>query len=272
MEEIYIPDSVVSITGKVRTESPFYGINGNVLKIYCETSSKPDGYETYWAAGQRIEYGYTIKNADDYFYFTLDETNKSMTITGIKGLYAKEKVSTIDDRYLVAGIEYQVTAIGDSAFEYVGMGESLESIRLPAGIAVIGQWAFASNINLQDIDLGRCVHLREIKASALKITDTTKQAVLVGDADEDGVLTLNDANLILKAALKIISIHKVVILDPPTQSKPDSKEDVWKVDAPIGWEPYAESYVDPEFYIKHNDPYDDILNGSGYPPLQHKKK
>lgn len=207
LEEIYIPDSVVSITGKVRTESPFYGINGNVLKIYCETSSKPDGYETYWAAGQRIEYGYTIKNADDYFYFTLDETNKSMTITGIKGLYAKEKVITIDDRYLVAGIEYQVTAIGDSAFEYVGMGESLESIRLPAGIAVIGQWAFASNINLQDIDLGRCVHLREIKASAFAYCSKLDEVwipasveIIQSDSIEESIFYQCDSNLIIYTA------------------------------------------------------------------------
>lgn len=250
-----------------------------------------------------LQYGRETGICGDHLTYVIEDGIITVSGTGVMYDYTEPNASPFTTRYKnmkKVVINDGVESIGSYAFYFDSLGlyhVDPEEVLIPASVKRIGKNAFKNftpelpnlpeisdatpeavtgqSVMVGDLDQDQLISLSDAKtvlSMALKITDTTKQAVLVGDADEDGVLTLNDANLILKAALKIISIHKVVILDPPTQSKPDSKEDVWKVDAPIGWEPYAESYVDPEFYIKHNDPYDDILNGSGYPPLQHKKK
>lgn len=167
LEEVYLPDSVTTIAGTKKAESPFYGISNGVLKIYCEAASRPTGYRTDWSASAYVAWGYTMKNIDDYFYYTADATTKTLTITEVKGdWYEANATLTIDDRYLVNGEEYKVTAIGDYALYYVGMGGSVEIIELPAGITVIGEWACADNEYLEYVDLYRCIHLKEIKESA----------------------------------------------------------------------------------------------------------
>lgn len=168
LEEVYIPSSVTQIAGDTYKKSPFYGISYKVLKIYCEASSATSGYSKYWSYGHRVIYNYTMKNIEDYFEYTADEENKTITITGVKQKSYTEAngIITVHDRYLVNGEEYRVTAIDDYAFYYVGMGGDMKSVELPAGITVIGEWAFADNDYVEDIDLVRCRYLKEIKASA----------------------------------------------------------------------------------------------------------
>lgn len=206
LEEVYIPDSVTTIAGNTAKKSPFYGVTNNVLKIYCEVMTAPDGYAEKWAYCQRVQYGYNIKNAEEYFYYTVDEFSKTMTITGVRGKWYKSTngVITVDDRYLINGTEYHVTTIDDYAFSYVGNGGEIKSIYLPAGILTIGQNAFSHNEYLEDVDLGRCIHLKEIKASAFAycshldeiwIPDSVE--IIHSDTVEDSIFYQCDENLLI---------------------------------------------------------------------------
>ena len=47
MTKIYIPSSVTTISAPYSSASPFYGWNKDAV-IYCEASSKPDGWESDW--------------------------------------------------------------------------------------------------------------------------------------------------------------------------------------------------------------------------------
>ena len=47
MTKIYIPSSVTTISSPYSSDSPFYGWNQDAV-IYCEASSKPDGWESFW--------------------------------------------------------------------------------------------------------------------------------------------------------------------------------------------------------------------------------
>ena len=47
MTKIYIPSSVTTISAPYSSASPFYGWNKDAI-IYCEASSKPDGWESSW--------------------------------------------------------------------------------------------------------------------------------------------------------------------------------------------------------------------------------
>ena len=47
LTKIYIPSSVITISASDDYDSPFYSCS-STLKIYCEASSKPSGWETYW--------------------------------------------------------------------------------------------------------------------------------------------------------------------------------------------------------------------------------
>ena len=47
LNKIYIPASVTTISAPNSSNPPFYGCS-STLKIYCEASSKPNGWGTYW--------------------------------------------------------------------------------------------------------------------------------------------------------------------------------------------------------------------------------
>ena len=47
MARIYVPSSVTTIFASSYSNSPFYGWNSSAV-IYCEASSKPGGWGTYW--------------------------------------------------------------------------------------------------------------------------------------------------------------------------------------------------------------------------------
>lgn len=44
---VWLPKTITAISAESKSESPFIGAN-NTTKIYCEVSSKPDGWSSYW--------------------------------------------------------------------------------------------------------------------------------------------------------------------------------------------------------------------------------
>lgn len=202
LEEVYIPDSVTHISASKINKSPFYGTNNYVLKIYCEATVKPDAYGAYWNAGSDSVFSYSMKNADDYFYYSKDSSTKTLTITGVKGnWYEADEEVIIDDRYLIAGEEYRVTAIGDYAFYCT---DYIKFIELPAGIEIIGREAFADNAYLDTVYMYRCVHLREIKEAAFAycfdlfevyLHDSVE--IIHADTVEESMVYQSDANVVV---------------------------------------------------------------------------
>ena len=63
--KIFIPKSVVTISGASYNKSPFY-YTSSTLKIYCEASEKPSGWGTYWnyyASGKTLNVTWGITRA-----------------------------------------------------------------------------------------------------------------------------------------------------------------------------------------------------------------
>ncbi len=79
------------------------------------------------------------------FEYTLDETNKTLTITGFTG---SETEVSIAPTYTVEGVTYTVTTIADEAFYGC---ESLTGIVIPDTVTAIGDYALYDCTSLTDI-------------------------------------------------------------------------------------------------------------------------
>lgn len=63
VETIFIPTSVKTISANNASQSPFYGCSS--IKIYCQASSKPSGFSSYWnyidsSKTASVTYNYTV--------------------------------------------------------------------------------------------------------------------------------------------------------------------------------------------------------------------
>lgn len=150
LTKVVIPNSVTTIGNYVFQFS-------DVVTIYCEASSKPDGWSDKWnkdaivVMDKRVVWDCETNDvADDgYIYSMIDGI-----IYGIKDGEAKvavqpENVATaiIPDTVSYKGTEYPVTVIGKNAFSYSDVTE----LALGANVTTIEERAFYDCENLEEI-------------------------------------------------------------------------------------------------------------------------
>ena len=158
----YIPASIIKINASNSNEAPFKGVDSDAFKLYCEVKAAPKEYGNYWSYNvDNIEMGYEVKDINEYYNYTADRQNKTITITG--GKPEKYHYSTgeakLDDFYLCNGEIYTVESIADNAFK----GDNkLVIIEFPATIRSIGNSAFADCPFVDEIRLERCHNLKSI--------------------------------------------------------------------------------------------------------------
>ena len=146
LTEIVIPDSVTSIG-----HYAFFGCSS--LTIYCETESKPDGWDSNWNYPDcPVVWDCNINDIanDGYIYTVIDGVRY-----GIKdgvAMVAKQPRNTtsanIPSSITYKNMQFNVTSIGDSAFSGCS---SLTEIVIPDSITSIGNYAFSGCSSLTEI-------------------------------------------------------------------------------------------------------------------------
>ncbi len=171
LTKLFIPKSVTSITGSNYTSSPFFDCS-STMEIYCEVSSKPSGWATYWNyydSGKILTtyWGQTRDSMDSPFVFTLNSNGttynvkaKSTSISGavtIPSTYNGKSVTAIAEsgfskcsNITSITIPSSITSIGDSAFvDCTG----LTSLTIPSSAKTWGDFAFERCSNLSSINI-----------------------------------------------------------------------------------------------------------------------
>ena len=143
LTSVVIPSSVTSIGNYA-----FYDCSS--LTIYCEASSKPSGWDSYWNSYNRpVVWGYTGISAvtDDGFKYAVsqdEDGNKYITILGYVG---ESTAIEIPSSINVDGEDIPVTLIGSYAFTY----SSLTSITIPSSVTSIGYEALSNCYSLTSV-------------------------------------------------------------------------------------------------------------------------
>lgn len=100
MINIIIPSSVSTISASSYSDSPFYGWNGSAV-IYCESSSKPDG----WGGGWNY---YDSTNSLKTYY----KTTKCIHENGVWAYDSNGEIKTFDDISWIIDVEPTTEAEG----------------------------------------------------------------------------------------------------------------------------------------------------------------
>lgn len=100
MINIIIPSSVSTISASSYSDSPFYGWNGSAV-IYCESSSKPDG----WGGGWNY---YDSTNSLKTYY----KTTKCIHEDGVWAYDSNGEIKTFDDISWIIDVEPTTEAEG----------------------------------------------------------------------------------------------------------------------------------------------------------------
>ncbi len=179
LTKIFIPISVTTISASSYYSGIFYSCSSG-LKIYCEASSKPSGWGTYWnyrtkSAIHTTYWGQTIEDltgTPDKLTFTLNSDGssysvkaKSTSITGkvvIPDTYEGKPVTTIEnDAFTNCNsvtnivIPNSVTSIGNSAFR--GCSGLTGTLTIPNSVTSIGDYTFYSCSKLTSITIPNSV-------------------------------------------------------------------------------------------------------------------
>ncbi len=168
LTKIFIPSSVTTVNAFSYSSSPFFNCSSS-LKIYCEASSKPSGWGTYWnyrtsSAIHTTYWGQTIEDCTG-LTFTLNSDGssysvkaKDTSITGevfIPSNYEGKPITIIGSFMGCRGltsieIPNSVTSIGISAFQNCSR---LTSIEIPDSVTSIGAYAFYGCSGLSSIEI-----------------------------------------------------------------------------------------------------------------------
>ena len=182
LASIYIPDSVTSIG-----ERAFYSCSN--LTIYCEASSKPSGWDSWWNYSNRpvvwSSYNgiYGNLNGLEYIAYHDNEGNPYIVITGYNGsntdVVIPEYINVNGEDIIVKTIaddafydndtitsviiSDSITKIGSDAFYNCS---SLTSIYIPSSVTTIGSQAFYNCSNLTTVTYGENSQLTTIGSDA----------------------------------------------------------------------------------------------------------
>ena len=181
LTSIYLPDSVTAIG----SHAFFSCFN---LTIYCEASSKPDGWDSSWNCSNRPVVWSSNEQYEEYsgliYGVSIDsEGNPYIKITGYNGsntdIVIPEYLEVNGEQIVVKTINYKafhnndiitsvaipvsVTTIGDAAFIDCS---SLTSIYIPSSVTTIGNLAFYDCSNLITVIIGENSQLNTIGDAA----------------------------------------------------------------------------------------------------------
>ena len=169
---VSIPQSVQTI-GKCAFDNIYYNLNN----LYCEATSKPEGWADNWCEDYvgGIVYGTTNMG----FYFSLDgEDNLTISYNG------QDENVKIPTSYVKPGKTYSVTSIGNSLFS---QRSSLKSVEIPATITDIDDQAFYDCTSLETVTLASGSQLQTIgnnafcNCSALSSVTIPATVTTIGD-------------------------------------------------------------------------------------------
>ena len=149
--KIYIPSSVITIKGSSDYYSPFRTCDHN-MEIYCEASSKPSGWGTYWYYAREGE-GEFYQPSVTWGASALDIYGFTFTLNSDANSYSVEKIAAAGGVVIIPETYNgkPVTIIGDNA----AAARDITSVIIPNSVTSIGKFAFQScrcltNITIPD--------------------------------------------------------------------------------------------------------------------------
>ena len=157
LTSIYIPSSVATIGS-----SAFY--NCSNLTIYCETSSRPSGWDSSWNRYCQVVWSsngqYGENSGFIYGVCTDSEGNPYITITS----YTDSSTNVVIPSLInVNGEDIPVKAIASNAFNN---NDTITSITIPDSVTTIGSFAFFICPNLATVTFGENSQLTTIREYA----------------------------------------------------------------------------------------------------------
>ena len=144
LKSITIPNSVTSIEcgGCKNVSSPI---------IYCEASSRPNGWDCDWSCSP-VVWGYTGKSGitQEGLKYAVSKDKNGDKLIYISGTSRRPKKICIPESILVEGIEIPVKFICEYAFEDCS---SLSSVVIPSSVTSIAKGAFKGCKSLSSINI-----------------------------------------------------------------------------------------------------------------------
>ena len=176
---IYIPKSVKTMGAHIFS-------NCNKLTIYCEASSKPSGWDTYWASNvTNIVWNAPYLYSDD-FYFGVDNSTNTATILRST---SNDSSIAIPSAFSYNGKTFAVTAIGTYAFSNKN---NLKNIVIPGNIITIGTYSFNNCTNLVEVIINNGV--TTIETYAFKNCAELKRVLIAGSVNTVGEYAFSARN------------------------------------------------------------------------------